>query len=371
MQFFFSTVGLHNPCLSIDLPEHMAYPISQQVRNGLDLDYTALLLGKKFIIDKTAYNRITEGDRSFLHPMGNTLLKLNQNELLKIIDMGAIISRNNEKIMNKVDLLLENPLMWIDDLRSQWRIVKLEFQQFQNNFGSSSMYQQNIGHFGVENWLGEIGESDNNELRTKIINILESKRKKLSKQEIDCLRGTLKFIIAQVLCTDLLRYEIGVPFLNWDDAQPYYDRLYATRWDNIEQESAIVRQARILFNFIIPELKPNNIDEVIRFVSDNKAVESMRSELFDRVEKGEDVSKKWFTEYINQAFKHELVTQNRVRKFRWLGSIAGLLLPGASLFQETLIEAGSYAAEHEIEKADNTSFHWYYALQKSAIKRKS
>ena len=53
MRFFFSTVGLHNPALAIELPEHMAYPISQRVHSGLDLDYTALLLGKGFIIDET------------------------------------------------------------------------------------------------------------------------------------------------------------------------------------------------------------------------------------------------------------------------------------------------------------------------------
>ena len=369
MRFFFSTVGLHNPALAIELPEHMAYPISQRVHSGLDLDYTALLLGKGFIIDETAYNQITQGDRPFLKPMANTLLKLYQNELLTTIDMGEIISRNNEKIMKKVDLLLENPLIWIDDLRNQWKIVKSEFKDFQNAFGRTTMYQQNTGHFGIENWLGEIGESDNNDLRNHIINILESKRKRLNQQEIDFLKGSMKFIIIQVLCTDLLRHELGVPFLNWDDAQPYYDRLYATRWDDTEQDSAIVRQARILFNFIIPELKPNNIDEVIRFVRDNKAVESMRLELFKRVENGEDVSKRWFTEYLNQVFRQELVTQNRVRKFRWLGSLAGILLPGASLFQETIMEAGTYAAERRIGNTDS-SFHWYYVLQKSAIKRK-
>jgi hypothetical protein len=368
MQFFFSTVAIYNPCLAIDLPEHLAYPISQPGDNGLDLDYTALLLGQKFFIDKIVYNGITEGQFSFLKPMANTLKKLYQNELLEIIDMGEIVTRNRNKIMDKVDLLLENPLMWIDDVRSQWEIVKYEFIKFHNDFGSSNMYQLNTGHCGVENWLGEIGESDNNYLRNEIVNLFESKKKKLLHREITHLKGALKFIIAQILCTDLLRHELGIPFLNWDDAQPYYDRLYATRWDDIGQTSAIVRQAKILFDFIIPELKPNNIDEVIRFVRDNKAVESMRLELFSRVRTGENVSKEWFTEYINQVFKHELVTKNKIRKFRWLGSIAGIILPGASLFQEALLEAGAYAGEHAIENSDR-SFHWYYALQNAGIKR--
>ena len=368
MRFFFATVGLHNPSLAIDLPEHMAYPISQRVENGIDLDYTALLLGKEFIIDTTAYNKITQGDRPYLRPMANTLIKLNQSELLRLVDMKEIISRHKDEIYDRADLLLENPLVWLDDFRSQWKIVKPEFQEFQKEFGNPNMYQQNTGHFGVENWLGEIGESDNDNLRAQIIDILESKRKKLSRREIELLGSSMKFIIVQVICTDLLRYKLDIPFLNWYDSQPYYDRLYETRWDDPFQEVAIYRQARTLLNFVIPELKPENIDEVIRFVQDNKAVESLRLELFNIVEAGEDVSEKWFTEYLNQAFRNQLVSHNRLRKFRLLGSIANIVLPGASLIQEAALEASSYAIEGTIENVDS-SFHWYYALQKSVIKR--
>lgn len=46
------TNGYYNPFLNIPLPDHMKYPISQNCAEGLDLDYSALMLGEQFIIDE-------------------------------------------------------------------------------------------------------------------------------------------------------------------------------------------------------------------------------------------------------------------------------------------------------------------------------
>lgn len=371
MRFFFTTVGLHNPTLAGQLPEHMAYPLSQRVQGGLDLDYTALLLGNQFIIDSAAFAEITQGYRPFLEPMAATLLKLKQSDLLATVDMGAIMSRNKQAILKKTELLLENPLIWLADMRRQWKIVKPEFEEFQASFGHADMMQQNTGHCGVENWLAEIGEYDNHALRGRIMQVLESRRTRLSEVETEFIRGSMKFLVAQILSTDLLRYELSVPFLDWDDAQPFYDRLYATRWDETAlEEAAIYRQARILFDFVVPELRPSNVDEVIRFVQDDRAVRSMRSELFQRVAEGTDVSKEWFTRYVNQAFKRELVSKDRVRKFRWLGSLAGVILPGASLAEEIALELGINVAESAVNGTEG-SYYWYYALQRAAMRRET
>ena len=39
------TNGQYNPFLAAPLPDHMKYPISQNCSEGIDLDYTALMLG--------------------------------------------------------------------------------------------------------------------------------------------------------------------------------------------------------------------------------------------------------------------------------------------------------------------------------------
>ena len=46
------TNGQYNPFLAVPLPDHMKYPISQNCSEGIDLDYTALMLGEQFFVIK-------------------------------------------------------------------------------------------------------------------------------------------------------------------------------------------------------------------------------------------------------------------------------------------------------------------------------
>jgi len=363
MRFFFSTVGLHNPALAIGLPEHMALPISNEVDGGLDLDYSALLLGNEFIIDETAYEAILSGRRKFLKPMAHSLLRLRECGILTVRDMGATIMAASDRIQAKVDILLEHPKIWLEDVRGQWKQVESEFHRFHRMYGTPALRQGNTGHFGIENWLGEIGQLDNQDLRVRTQGLLNSTRKRLSAPEREQLRGILRFIITQVVCTDLLRHELDAPVLNWDDAQPYYDRLYAARWGNAQDDAAVVKQAKILFDVVIPELKPNQIDQVIKFIHDNKAVESMRKELFQIVSENGEVSNEWFTRYFNELFKSNLARQRRSRGFSWLGSAVSSVLPGAAIAQEIAIEAGLEIGAGMFGSA-KARYRWYYAMQR-------
>ena len=75
--------GQHNPFLATPLPEHMVYPISQNCKEGIDLDYSALVLGEKFVIDSAVYEDILHSRKEYFTPMKKSLIELNASDLLE------------------------------------------------------------------------------------------------------------------------------------------------------------------------------------------------------------------------------------------------------------------------------------------------
>lgn len=368
MKLFFSTVASHNPTLAAELPEHMIYPVSQRVGGALDLDYTPLLLGDGFIIDGHALQVLVEGDDPHLKPMVESLTRLLDAGLLEPVDMAGIIGANADGIIEKTELLLEDHTEWLELMQAQWRRVKPEFQEFQRHFGSEELRELNLGHLGVESWLAEIGRDDDPDLRARLMDVMEGVPNAEERVSAFDLRGAMRFVIAEILCVDLIRHSLRSPFVDWADTQPFFDRLYSTRWDREQaEEYAIQRQARLLFDAVVPELRPGNVDAVIKFVHDNKAVSSLRSELIACIGAGEEVSKDWLLSYFKQAAKSDLVAEGRMRKVRWLGSALGVALPGASLVSDIAGEAVQKAVEESgeavVRPLGPANPHWYYALQ--------
>jgi hypothetical protein len=370
MEFFFSTIGQYNPARHLPLPEHMIYPVAQRVPDGVDLDYSPLLIGQRFVMDSAVLQQIVESDAPHLAPMAYTLSKLAQEDLLSVSDMSGLIEKNGAAVLAKVSTLCQDPTVWLPIIGEQWRMIRPEFEEFQNEFGSTEMRAINIGHPGVENWLAGIGQYDNDDLRERLLRVLEGQSPESVGVVQEDVAGMLRFVLAQMVSTDLVRYSLGVPFVDWMDSRPLYDILYETRWDDAHAEFELQRQIRLLFDIVIPELRPGNVDQVIRFVRDNRAVRSMRAELLEQLDTGEDISERWLIRYLNEAVKSDLVTRGKIRKFRWLGAAAGAVMPGGGLIG-LAAETALAGAESGVEKAyrgRNKRMYWYYALQESMLR---
>ncbi len=370
MKFFFSTVGRHNPVLRTPLPEHMVYPVSQRAVRGIDLDYTALLVGHGFIIDGQVFQDLVEANREYLRPLVGSLVALREAGLLESVDMGEIIDSHRDELLRKTDVLLERPAEWLRDMQRQWNRVRPEFASFQADFGSEAMRTLNLGHVGIESWLREIGHEDDDDLRERLMALMAGEPGASDRVTPNDVRGTMRFVVAEILSTDLIRHSLQQPFIDWDDSQPFFDRLYSTRWDEMSAEYEIRRQARILFDVVIPELRPDNVEKVIEFVKDDRAVASLREEIIDALASGEGVSHEWLSRYLKAAIKSELVTEGRVRKVRWLGAAAGAAIPGVGLVKDVATEFGMAAFESATEEAIAAPLRpprWYYALQRMGL----
>ena len=134
MEFFLSSFGLHNPYIVTKLPEHAIFPISNDCKNGLDLDYTSLLLGKRYYIDKDAFEYICYSEKEFLKPMSSTLSFLKEEGLVEIIDVAKLVSTHLEDLKSKVETLSRNTQMWLPVIKQQWMKVKNEYKEFQTTF---------------------------------------------------------------------------------------------------------------------------------------------------------------------------------------------------------------------------------------------
>ena len=340
----------------------MKYPISQNCSEGIDLDYTALMLGEQFFVDEAVFEDILVSRKEYFTPMKNTFRELKSSGLLVCKNYETLFYENKNKIINITNMLLENPENWLELERKQWIPLKGELFEFQKKYGTQDMYQANIGNIGIESWLSYSDQIENRVLRTKLYELFEGKRE-ISEVKVEDVKGALQFIVAQIVMSDLIATSLKVPILDWDDAKELYEKLYSVKWEGYTQELALRTEVTKMFNIIMPDLKPNNIKSVIKFIQDDKSVVSLRKMLSNTIGKGEEESKEWMEQYINKMIHADLIAQKKSSVFQFFGTILGLI-PGIPWVGAAGL-AGASTAGGNIITSKKSDYYWYYALQKS------
>ena len=370
MKAFLTAFGLHNPFAVAALQEHNPIPLATDANGGLDLDYSALLLSERFIIDQASLQFIDERRHRFLGPMHRSLQVLKEEDLLEIVDFSALCTPFRSQVEAKTIALLEDIYEWLPIARQQWRRLRGELAEFQQRYGASNRESVDTAHYGIVNYLESRGGLDARE-SARLHGLLESNRKRLKKSEEGELREILKPLIAQVLINDLIRQQLKAPFVDWDDAHGFYNRLHLGEWRDVGEvdmpTSAMAVQSRCLFSVVIPELLPNRIEDVVAFIHKNKAVRSLRSELWELLKNGGTVSKEWMLSLHDEAAKAEIRAEQRNRMIKWVGRIANLLIPGAEIVKEVVVAGGEEIAERVSGRNARSRFEWYYALQRLTI----
>lgn len=352
--------GQYNPFLATPLPEHMYYPISQNCKEGIDLDYGALVLGEKFVVDATIFEDILHSRKEYFNPMKKSLKELKASYLLETRDYSLYFKKNKEKIIQMTDFLLESVDEWLLLEQKQWSTLEKELAEFQNTYGSKEMRLVNTCNIGIESWLARTDQIYNTKLRKDLYDLFDGK-KKISEVGIANTKGALQFIVAQIVMSDLISDTVHSPILDWDDSKGMYERLFKVKWDDFSTDIKLKNETDKLFNVIIPDLKPNNINAVIQFMCNNKAVSSLRETLIDLISNGESVSQEWMTKYINQIMAADLAVQRKSSIFQFFGTLAGLI-PGPWI--QGVAVSGVTSVTDKILFHKEHKYDWYYALQK-------
>ena len=360
------------------MQEHSVFPIGTEISSGIDLDYSAILIAEKFIIDASALEFVKQRKHLHLKPMAYSLSVLESEGLLEVQNFGDMCKPHHSAIVKKTEALVEDVDGWLPVAKAQWRVLKPELEEFQRLYGLKDRVKLDVSHFGVVNFLmkrdGEIKDSE----FARLHSLIESPKRRLKSSDKADLREILKPLVAQVIMNDLIRKKLESPFIDWDDAQGFYSRFYLGQWTEIGKANfpslGIAENARCLFDMIIPELKPSNIGEVVKFIKKRGAVPSLRKELWDLLANGEAVSKDWMLKVLNEATKAQLITEKRNRIIKWIGRIAGLVIPGGDLLggigvgaidavKDVILDASETSAEAISNRSGKARFEWYYALQ--------
>jgi hypothetical protein len=372
MKYFLSSFGQHNPYIEIDFADHLVYPIAEEFEQGFDLDYGMLLIGEKFIMDKSAFDYIKQDKRGFLSPMANSISILKSEGLLELFDLEKCLENHKNELIKKTDALANQYGFWLESVRAQWSFLSKERGDFVHSYGLKENELINSNHFTLVNAIKKInGKIDANAINnaTKII---FSKRKTFSKGEEELIIEMVKPLICHLLIHDLAKHETQSIILDWDDSKEYYDNLYIASWKNEDLlEKEMVTNSRKILNLLIPQLKPNIVDKLVKFIRNKNAVQSLRDEIIFLVNNGLSVNETWLTQYQNEILKANMKKESIMKKVRLGSSIAnlgstivGVFIPVISLATTVITEAGSRVIENAVEKNTSTgNFDWYYAMQ--------
>lgn len=364
MKYLLSSYGLNNPYLTAPLADHAVYPVGTEVGSSIDLDYSTLLVGNGYYIDRSCLDYLEENaDRlKFLAQMRDSIRALEKEELLQLFDGRRIIGDHSEQILAKTEQLCEDWSGWLETTRRQWEILRKDRENFVDLYGDPQKTNLNRYHNSAINASFRKYGEFNEEYIIEVSRLVESRRKRLTSDEIEKVKEVIRPLVCHTVIQDLFRFKTSASVLDWDDSQGHYERLYYARWDGIDDEYRLAATSRNLFNVSLPQLRPRNVEAVIRFVREEKSVSSLRKEINHLLDEGEAFDEKLGVKLLEETFRRDLAQQNKMKKVRWLGAIGGVLLPGSSILTEAAVEGGIGLAEDGIDSVTGERRRWLYSL---------
>ncbi len=364
MKYILSSYGVNNPYLVADIPDHAVYPIGIEGDDFVDLDYSSLLLGEGFIFDSTSFEYLQEqvARIPFIQPVIHSIERLRAEGLLEMVNVAEIVAQNLDSILSKTEALCEDIPGWLGPVRSQWKFLKSDRDNFLEKFGTNEKREINSHHFSVINAVTKIDGKLNSKLLNEISGLVESRRTTFGKLEKELIKEVIRPLVCHTVIQDLVRYKTSGSILDWDDSQPYYQRLYQSRWDE-DVERQLAAGAQNLFEFSLPELRPKNVDGLIKFIRDDRNVSALRADIVGILDNGEKIDQSLGRKIVEEILNSELSNRKKLKKFRFLGAAVSLFVPGGSLLTEAAVEAVTMIAEDEAAGLLTKNHRWFYSLR--------
>ncbi len=349
IKYLLTSFGPHNFYLESEFPDHAIYPVATEFVDGFDLDYSTLLIGNGYLIDQSVLDYLLTDSPEFLRPMRKTLSFLRTEGLLHVFDGGGLVKQHRERIEDMSNRLVKDIEAWHRIVRDHWLEIVRSRGSFVQKFVPDDRKLINSSHYTVYNATVRIdGKATPDRVRHGE-NLVLSPEVPSDASDREFLTEIIKPLISHLVIHDLFRHTFDSPLLDWDDSRAYYDHLYFARWD-LQDDSTLAEGAKRILNLRIPTLTPYNIEAVVRFTRDNRAVRSLRSALHDATRSGIGVDEHWMNGVLAAALSRNLARERRLKQVRLGSSIAGLLIPGTGLLTDLATKGIQWAMEDAIEK---------------------
>jgi hypothetical protein len=323
IEFFFPAFGPHAPDAPSKLQEQNIYPLSMFAGDGLDLDYSSLLLVDRIIIDRQAYDFVwNTSNRSFRY-MRESLFILEQNGFLHIKDYGELARPMFDIIRSQSNSLLRDPELWLRIARKHWKIYKPEQYQHFKHLGPGANREIELLHYGIYCHLMKSSDKIDLAEARHLNGILESRRIKFSEAEWSMIIEIVRPMLSHVILNQLLSDALNCPFLDWDDLDIYYANCVASEQSNTQAIGRThLEMCRAAFTIALPSLRLRSAKELVNFLKKRGAVQSLRAAIRDAAASGISVDKKWGEKVKDEAFKAHLAHEHQSKKYRFISSIA-------------------------------------------------
>jgi hypothetical protein len=297
--------------------------------------------------------------------------KLQDANFLRLEDYGEISKSMHDEIKEEVDEELEYPVYWLKPLRREWALFKPIMEENLVRYGDRIDLQAERIHYGIHCYLKLQSDKFDLAEAMRLQRMLESKRMIFSKREEDELREIIRPILSQVAFNKRLSGKIGAPFVDWKDLEPFYQKL--SRRDSSHQKlsrSAEISQeaqkeqvdaCQHIFSATLPDIKPNSVDDVIKFIKQRSAVRSLRDEISQAIYNGIPFDQKWADAVKEDAALAQISYRRRQQKFKWVSRFANHI-PGMGTVLDFTREGAEALVEWRMEKNSLRKYEWYYAM---------
>ncbi|XYI00026.1 hypothetical protein ACMHYB_09815 [Sorangium sp. So ce1128] len=325
LEIFFPSFGSHLPRVPTTLQEQNVYPLATATATGFDLDYSSLLIVDRIVIDKFAYDFVSDPRRTHLETMRGTIKQLMDEGMLRTEDYGEIANRSTQEINRRVDYLVECPEAWRPTAREHWNIYSAQLPELITRYADRADPMVERVHFGVYcHLMNTHGRIDSKEVDA-LHGLIMSRRKRISSGELQLMREILKPILSHIIFMHIIRRELGAPFIDWDDLGVYYSRIDNIVLDATDVDSGIpatrkmADQCREMFRVALPELRPDSLAKTLKFIRNRPAVASLKAELRAAIDNNQPLDAKWASNVRDMANIEQLVRQSGHREISLLG----------------------------------------------------
>jgi len=377
-EIFLPAFGAHLPNVPIlDNYELVFYPIPNCTPTGFDLEYTSLLLSDGLVMDSAAYEHINRQGTPFYEDMRQTVEKLGNAGRLRLEDYSKHANEIAPLITKIVDSKLADYTSWIEAVREEWKrwkgVMEIQVKILQQYKGKCTREQIN---YGILCHLTNSGSRIKQRDVQMLTSLVESRRTSdLNVREKEDIREVARPYLAQVVLNQLLSQKLGIPFIDWFDLDPFHRRV---SFQSLVQEKfqqldkGHLDKGRELFTLGMNQLKPNSVDNVLRFMKNNRAVRSLRDEIQKALATDTVLDEKWAEALKEDAQCADITYRKRQQLYRWVSRalapvpIAGPLIAhgldlvwhASHIFREVFVESTDKYSEH----ASLSHYEWYYAL---------
>jgi hypothetical protein len=340
-------------------PFHRLPPMCmEQDTRRLGLNYGALLMFDRIIIDEATYEALLEPRKSnalWLTPDIERRISgatRDYREFVKQLNTsGRLVTRNFDTSLKQHQDILEaaleydlrNPMAWVGILEESLRrwdrqmeaIGLRRRQEVSISAPIDSNNEEQFYFLAIAHCLA------NRYLSVRVlVDVLKRWKSKQEPNLREKARALLRDYLAYVNANIVLSHLYDAPFVDWEDLDPFYKRKFLLAGRREIPGRRHIEQARRLFDVVFPGFFPRDI-RVFSRALDDKRIEDLRHLVKDAVEGRVTFDSDFAARTLREVLRQERKAVFRRRITGWLTLPLGLIPVWGTAVQKAAEEAGN------------------------------